>query len=453
MKPPSIIEAEFSLLGGLVFDNRRIDAVADILAPEDFGDTFFGHVYGLIISEYSQGRAANPITLRPLLMDTPGFEEAGGLQILANMAMSESLATPPIDTARMIARQAKRRRLVEGLEASAALAVAGQASVEEIVDAADAAIVTATHDAASAIELTAADCVGKLLTSFNQPRKGVKCTSIKPMDDLLGPIRKKQLVILAARPGMGKTATAISYAIGAAAGGHGVMFVSLEMSGEELAGRMAGDLSFNGRSGVPLDDILADEPTQTTVRAVQNAMGMLDDMPLSIVDTGKLTIGRLGMMVRRQARRMAAKGQELELVVIDYLQLLSSDTKGRSAYEAVSEISRGLKAIAKDSGVGILALAQLSREVEKRTDRRPQLSDLRDSGQIEQDADAVVFLVREEYYLRQNEPDQNSALRMDWEAAMAAVENELEFVCAKRRNGRTGSAKGHFYTRFQAVRG
>ncbi|MBI0474238.1 hypothetical protein D9601_02515 [Sphingomonas sp. MA1305] len=447
----STVEAEYALLGGLVYDNKRIDAVADILAPEDFADPFLGYTYSLIVAEHSQGRAANPITLRPLLQPHDSYAAIGGDKFLATLMASTAAGVPTLDTGRMIARLAKRRRLIEGLQASAAME--SDTPIEAIVDAADAAIVTATYSAESAVELTGAACVGRLLDSFGQPKKGVKCGVIKAVDQLLGPLRKKQLVILAGRPGMGKTAAALSYTLGAAQNGHGVLFVSLEMGGEELASRMAGDLCFNGRSGVPLDDILDDNPTPSTIRAVGQAMGMLEDMPLSVIDTGKLTIGRLGMMIRRHARRMVAKGQELELVVIDYLQLLSPDGKAKSSYEAVSEISRGLKAIAKDAGVAILALAQLSREVEKRTDRRPQLSDLRDSGQIEQDADAVMFLVREEYYLRQNEPEQGSAERHDWEQALAAVENQIEFVCAKRRNGRTGSAKGQFFTRFQAVRG
>ncbi len=447
----STVEAEYALLGGLVYDNKRIDAVADILAPEDFADPFLAYAYSLTVAEHSQGRAANPITLRPLLQPHPGYAAIGGDQFLATLMTSTSAGIPTLDTARMIASTAKRRRLIEGLREAAAMD--SDAPIEALVDAADAAIVTATYSAESAVELTGAACVSKLLDSFGQPKKGVKSTVIRAMDDLLGPIRRKQLVIMAGRPGMGKTAAALSYTLGAAQSGHGVLFVSLEMSGEELASRMAGDLSFNGSTGIPLDDILSDNPTRPTINAVAKAMSMLEDMPLSVIDTGKLTIGRLGMMVRRHARRMAAKGQELELVVVDYLQLLSPDTKGKSSYEAVSEISRGLKAIAKDTGVGILALAQLSREVEKRTDRRPQLSDLRDSGQIEQDADAVIFLVREEYYLRQNEPEEGSAERIDWEHALAAVENQIEFVCAKRRNGRTGSAKGQFFTRFQAVRG
>jgi replicative DNA helicase len=448
-----MIEAEYFLLGGLIFDNRRIDAVADILSQQDFSSPFFGHLFGLVVSEYSQGRAANPVTLRPLLAGHPDYEEMGGAQMLAGIAVAESLAIPPIETARMLALRAKRRRLVEGLSSTIDLGLAAETTFEQIVDAADAAIVTALQGALTAIELSGASCVDRLLKSFNDPSQGVKSAVIPSLDRLLGPLRPKQLIIMAGRPGMGKTAAALSYGLGAAQGGHGVMFVSLEMSDVELGARMAGDLSFNGRTGVPLDDILSDDPTPTTRRAVAKAAAELADIPFDVVDTGKLTIGRLNMMIRRKARRMAAKGTKLELVVIDYLQLLSTDDRSRSAYESISEISRSLKAMAKDHGVAILALAQLSREVEKRTDKRPQLSDLRDSGQIEQDADSVVFLVRDEYYLRQDEPDQQSPKRAEWERLLESCENKIEFICAKRRNGRTGSAQGNFFTRFQAVRG
>lgn len=448
-----IIEAEYVLLGGLVYDNRRIDAVADILSQEDFAEPFFGDIFGLILSEYSQGRAANPITLRPLLMGHPRYEEMGGSDMLASMAVSESLALNPLDTAKMIARRAKRRRLMKGLGESLDLGTDESATFEQIIDAADYAIVSASQGATSAIELTGAACVHGLLKSFAEPKQGVKSGVIPSLDALIGPMRPKQLVILAARPGMGKTAAALSYALGAVQGGHGVMFVSLEMGGQELAARMAADLSFDGRGGLPLDHILQDDPSTATKRAVANAMSMLDDLPLNIVDTGKLTIGRLNMMIRRTQRRMAAKGEKLELVVVDYLQLLSTDDRSRSNYETVSEISRGLKAMAKDNGVAILALAQLSREVEKRTDKRPQLSDLRDSGQIEQDADTVVFLVRDEYYLRKDEPAEGGPKCAEWERLLAECENKIEFICAKRRNGREGVAHGNFFTRYQAVRG
>lgn len=138
--------------------------------------------------------------------------------------------------------------------------------------------------------------------------------------------------------------------------------------------------------------------------------------------------------------------------MVDYLQLLRPDQRGRSKYEDISEVSQSLKATAKDHDVAILALAQLSREVEKRPDKRPQLADLRDSGQIEQDADGVLFLLRNEYYLRQSEPEMFSADRGKWEHAMSKVQGKIEFILAKQRNGTTGSATGTFYGAYQAVR-
>ena len=159
-------------------------------------------------------------------------------------------------------------------------------------------------------------------------------------------------------------------------------------------------------------------------------------------------------MIRRTKRRMAAQGSSLDLVVVDYLQLLrANETRGKSQYEQVSEISRTLKAIAKETGVAIMALAQLSREVEKRPDKRPMLSDLRDSGQIEQDADLVLFLFREEYYLSKEKPPQHNEKYTDWQGAIADARGKIDFIVAKRRNGVEGTATGRFHGEFQAVRG
>lgn len=248
------------------------------------------------------------------------------------------------------------------------------------------------------------------------------------------------------------TAVALSYSIGAAMNGHGVLYVSLEMSSAELGARMAADLCFNGRDGVYFSDIINRRVKPADRERLKIAQGMASDLPLAVIDAGSLHVNRLGAIVRRQARRFAARGEKLSLVVVDYLQLLSAD-KGKGAYEAVSQISRALKALAKEQDIPVLALAQLSREVEKRTDRRPQLSDLRDSGQIEQDADTVMFLLRNEYYLRKEQPEMTSPDYMKWEQAMQDHAGKIEFICAKRRNGETGKALGAFHGAFQAVRG
>ena len=252
---------------------------------------------------------------------------------------------------------------------------------------------------------------------------------------------------------MGKTALALSYAIGAAQQGHGVLFVSLEMSSTELAARMVADLCFNGNDGVPYNAIRDGVLNDWQADKVCKARDTMHRLPFHVVDAGQLTVGRLNTLIRRHARKMAARGHKLELVIVDYLQLLSSDARGRSNYETVSEVSRGLKAAAKDHGVAVFALAQLSREVEKRPDKRPQLSDLRDSGQIEQDADAVLFLLRPEYYHWQAEPEKDTSAWDKWEAELREMLGAIEFILAKRRNGVTGATFGSFYGTYQAVRG
>jgi replicative DNA helicase len=219
------------------------------------------------------------------------------------------------------------------------------------------------------------------------------------------------------------------------------------MGADELCARAASEMSFGGPGQVPYSDFQQEgQPGRAVMNAIAEAERRMADMPLEIIDTGGITISRLQMEVRRAKRRMAAKGEKLELVVIDYVQLVRSDNKGHSPYERVSEVSMAMKALAKDNEVAVLALAQLSRSVESRPDKRPMLSDLRDSGQLEQDADLILFLLREEYYLRKEKAE-------GWEAAIQAVQNEIEFICAKRRHGVEGSAKGYFYGQYQAVRG
>ena len=177
------------------------------------------------------------------------------------------------------------------------------------------------------------------------------------------------------------------------------------MSREQLAGRMIADVSFDDADNrIPYTAIQKRSLTAYQRGQVNEVAAIIGKLPLSVIDAGTLTMGRLERIVRSQKRAMAARGATLDLIVVDYLQLLHCDERKRSAYESISEISTRLKALAKDNGVAVLALAQLSRSVETRPDKRPILADLRDSGQIEQDADAVLFLLREEYYLQQAEP-------------------------------------------------
>jgi replicative DNA helicase len=445
----AMAECEYALLAKLLFDPKVIDTVADILREEHFSQPFFGRCYGLIVTQHARGQSLNALTLRSYIENDPGFEQVGGNKFIAGFANTLSGMVPAKSTALQIRDMAKRRELLAGLSESIAIGSDINETIETIIDAAETALVNATSTGDAISQPSAADAMLALMRAAEQPKRSIRCKIIPSMDDLLGGMRPKQLIIGGGRPGMGKTAAALSYSLGAAQSGYGVLFISLEMGATELAARMAADLSFNGHHGVAYADINSDNPSQRAIRAMGDAEKMLRDIPLHIIDAGSLTLGRLELLIRRYKRRFAAKGHSLDLVVVDYLQLLRTDDRQKSAYEAVSEISRRLKGMAKDQEVAVFALAQLSREVEKRADKKPILSDLRESGQIEQDADAVIFFYRLAYYVTHD----HSIPEAEKTAALRDCEHAIDFICAKRRNGVTGSAVGEFYGQYQAVRG
>jgi replicative DNA helicase len=444
------IEAEAALLGGMMQEARLIDGVADRLSVGDFSEPLHGRIFSTIVAQHSMGKVANPVTLRPYFEADEEMKDLGGPGYLAQLTGSGSLVIGATTFAEQIRELAQRRRLVEGLASTIDAAGDMDISTDALAEAADNAISAARDDGDDRGEYSAADCLGMVVDSFDQPMTGVECGSIPAIDALLGPMRPKQLILGAGRPGMGKTASALSYALGAAARGHGVLFVSLEMSGEELAERMAADLCLEDE--IPYEAIRDRRLSLQQRMAVCRARDRIAELPLQILDKQGLTIGRLRTITRRWARRFAARQQRLELVVVDYLQLLRTGDKRMDRFEAVTEISRSLKELAKEQGLAVFALSQLSREVEKRGDKRPMLSDLRESGQLEQDADAVLFFLRQEYYLRQAEPAPTDPEYPKWEQALRQCEGAVEFILAKRRNGRAGSRTGRFHAKFQAVR-
>jgi replicative DNA helicase len=252
---------------------------------------------------------------------------------------------------------------------------------------------------------------------------------------------------------MGKSILGMNIARAAAEQGHGVLFVTLEMRDTQLAMRLAADLCFDGHSGVNFSDIERGEVSAEQFARVHRAKEEIHDLPLIIADLPSIRIGALNALIRRNARQMAARNIKLELVIVDYLQLVDPDRQCDNRTAEITQVSRGLKMAAKANDVGVIALAQLSRKVEEREERRPRLADLRESGSIEQDADGVLFLYRPEYYLHQNEPPEGHERREKWEAGLRACAGDIELICAKRRQGETGIKHARFFGAFQTVRG
>lgn len=452
---PSNIELEAVILGAMMCPGGEfiIEYCADRMSAATFYEPVHGRIFEAIQRQFALGKSTSPVVLKSYFDGDDGFEPLGGVQrYLASLTGDPSaMAINHKVCADELIDFANRRRIMtalrEAYEGCADLAN----DLPEVVSRVDAAM--EERRGSSIVEADAAQCMEAVLADLEREHVGVFNRRVEAIDDLIGALEPKSLTILAARPGMGKTAVATNYAVGAAREGHGVCFVSLEMSREQLAGRMLADVGFdNEERRVPYTAIQKRTLNPWQRERVNEIAKWIAKLPLSVVDAGTLTMSRLDRLIRSQKRRMAAKGQKLDLVIVDYLQLLNPDDNRLTGYQAITQISMRLKAIAKDRNVAVLALAQLSRAVESRQDKRPVLSDLKESGQIEQDADAVVFLLREEQYLRQSEPQNDADAHERWQTDMTRCQGVIEFIAAKVRHGTTGTAKGRFYGPYQAVR-
>lgn len=450
---PANVESEAALLGALMYDNRLIDSIADMLRPHDFFEDVHGRIFSAIVDKAAAGQTANPITLKSLFDSDAALADVGGASYLAKLTGSGAVTIGARDFALDILELAKRRRLLCSLDEARSLGADYSKSTDDIAAIAEKALAEVQEQSGGGTkEVTAAQAISAHMTAIEKGLAPGVSSNIGPLDHAMGPVRPGDLQIIAGRPGMGKSILGTSIAKGAALQGHGVLLVSLEMKSDQLGMRLAADLCFDGHRGINFANIRDGTLTSEQFRQVIRASDAIADLPLMIVDPPQLRVGRLNSLVRRHARRFAAKGKKLELVIVDYLQLLDPDRQNDNRTVEVSHISRALKQCAKANDVGLIALAQLSRKVEEREEKRPRLADLRESGSIEQDADGVLFIYRPEYYLLQTEPPENSDKREKWESLLKACEGDIEFICAKRRQGQTGIRHGRFYGAFQTVR-
>lgn len=465
--PPQNLEAEQALLGAILSNNRALEKVSEFLRPEHFASPVHGKIFGAAVSYIEQGRIADPITLKELFNKDESLKDVGGSAYLAKLAASSGTIINAGDYGRQILDRHLRRQLI--------------ALGNDVVN--DAFDVRLDEDAIAQLEIaekklyhiaTEGELQGgpmalhvALGESLHAAERAMKApdglsgvtTGLVGMDRLLGGMHNSDLMILAGRPAMGKTALATTMAFNAAlkfeaenkkpgAVKKSVAFFSLEMSAEQLATRI-----LSSKARVPSHLMRTGKLTDEQFDELAAGVSLLSKVPLFVDDTPGVTVNA----IRNRARRLKRdKEKGLGLIVIDYLQLLSSAGRSENRVQELSEMTRSLKMMAKELDVPVLALSQLSRMVEQRDNKRPQLSDLRESGSIEQDADIVMFVFREVYYLKQDMPKQHlnennekfSLRQAEWEQKKIDMENMAEAIIAKQRHGPVGDVKMYFNGEF-----
>ncbi len=459
-KQPSNIEAEQALLGSILVNNDIIDEISTIVNATTFYDPAHVKIYEVIESLNNKGMIANPITIKNFFEKDNMLKEVGGTEYLVKLTRFSGSAKQAIDYAKIIHEMYLRRELVlisDKLSADTLDANAREQNAENIIESTEKSLFDLAERGSFSQSFLkfnqALDQTIEMATLAMQSDQGVVGvpTGLTDLDEKLGGLHKSDLVILAGRPGMGKTALATNIAYHAAQNlmsrqeKSSIAFFSLEMSSEQLSTRILSE-----QARIKSDDIRRGKVTEDEINRYIETSRNIYNLPLYIDETPAITISTLSNRARRIKRLFG-----LNLIVVDYIQLMrspNSNNRNENRVQEVSEITQGLKALAKELKVPVLALSQLSRAVESRDDKKPQLSDLRESGSIEQDADVVMFVYREAYYLENKQPKLGSIEHAEWQSKMNDVNGLADIILGKQRHGPTGTVKVEFegiYTKFK----
>lgn len=463
---PMNLEAEAAFLGAVLIDNRVIEELPTPLRADHFFEPLHARIYERVLTLVDRQAVVTPVTLKPYFESDPALQELGGITYLARLTAdgqgllaAKELAEQIYDLALLRELVSVGRNLVD-----AALDTSQEVAPMQQVERAEAALYAVAEGAttggdAESFGIATHKALGMIEQAINSGGhvSGIT-TGLTTMNEKTGGLHNSDLIILAGRPGMGKTALATNIAFNAAdrllrdrldgitdekSVGAGVAFFSLEMSADQLATRILAE-----QAGISSEMLRMGKISRDDFHQLSRASQRLAELPLYIDDTPALTIAALRARARRLKRR-----HDIGLIVVDYLQLLQGSNRAQdNRVNEISEISRGLKTLAKELEVPVIALSQLSRAVEQREDKRPMLSDLRESGSIEQDADMVWFVFREDYYVASREPkrpvESDDAKTHDahsaWAADMERVYGLAELIVAKQRHGSTGKVRLRF---------
>ena len=449
---PQNLEAEQTVLGSILVSNEIYDEITDI--NEDF---FYNpinkKIFRVINNLMQKGLLANPITLKNFFSNENELNEIGGSEYLIKLTKFSTSKLQIKYYTNLLHDLKIRRNLIEIskqiLEDSANKN--SEINSEQIIEGAEKKLFDIAERGKfnkSYIEFKEAlvQTIAMASSAYKNEEGIVGVPSgLKDLDDRLGGLHKQDLIIIAGRPSMGKTALATNIAFNAAKiirnreKNSSIIFFSLEMSSEQLSTRILSE-----QARIKSNDIRRGKINQDDFEKFIETSKSLENLPLFIDDTPAITISTLSNRARRIKRLHG-----LELIVVDYIQLMKSGNyRNDGRVQEIAEITQGLKALAKELDVPILALSQLSRAVEQRDDKKPQLSDLRESGSIEQDADVVMFVYREEYYLEKLEPRVGTAEHVEWQEKMTLVHNLAELIIGKQRHGPTGIIRLEFESAF-----
>ncbi|MBV9735278.1 MAG: replicative DNA helicase [Acidisphaera sp.] len=474
--PPSNVQAEQALLGALLANNKAYERVSEFLVGEHFVDPVNGRIFAAIARRIEAGQLADAVTLKAEFEHSGVLDEVGGTAYLAQLLTAMVGIINAGEYGRAIHDAWLRRQLIDLGETVVNRAFGAEDTLDgrAQVEAAEQSLFDlATRNAAEGGFITFERALVEAITAAERAFRRAGhvsglSTGLRDLDNKMGGLHPSDLLVLAGRPGMGKTALATKIAYGAAqalmqearrSGSDaeprgGVAVFSLEMSAEQLATRLLAE-----EAKVSSDRIRRGDIAQRDFDRIVQVSREIAALPMHIDDTPAITLSAMRTRCRRLKRTRG-----LSLVVIDYLQLMrpAAGARPENRVLEISHITQGLKALAKELQVPVLALSQLSRAVENREDKRPQLADLRESGTIEQDADAVMFIYRDEYYLQQRMPKEIAfedkekyyAARQKWDADMGEVYNRAELLIAKQRHGPTGKVDLLFeaeFTRFSDI--
>ncbi|MGD0189575.1 MAG: replicative DNA helicase [Rhizomicrobium sp.] len=457
---PYDIDVEQALLGAILVDNQAIERVAAILKPEHFYDPLHQRLYESMAASFDHGGfVITPLTLHAAMKADPGLQEIGGLAYLANLAQAAPALPNVRDYAKILQELSVRRALIhigEDIVNTAYEAPHEKPPKAQIEDAEKALYRIAESSQYGEGPLDFAESLRRTVESAERAQQrggrisGV-ATGFADLDSLLGGLQPSDLIILAGRPGMGKTSLATNIAFNAArfyvqdmadglaiSKGAPVLFFSLEMAAQQLSARILSEQTeiemWKIRNGK-----FSDQEWDQFVLKMQD----LSTLPLFIDDTGGISIAQIAARARRLKRE-----KNIGAVVIDHIQLVAPARRVENRVQEITEISKSLKVLAKELDVPVIALSQLSRSVDSRDDKRPVLSDLRESGSIEQDADVVMFVYREAYYLKTKKPAEDDPEFTKWSEKMERVEHLADVLVEKHRHGATTKIELFFDDRF-----